>query len=93
MAVVKTTAMDSEIAVIGFAANATTHSDAFVLINIGRENSKKINVKVTGGGKTFRACRTTDKEEQYKPIGEFTLENDVLVYEVPRLSVTTFFAK
>ena len=94
MAVAKTMEMDSEIALIAFSRNGTKYPDAFILINIGKEGMKKINVKIAGTpGKTFRAYRTTDKEEQYKPIGEFTLENDVLVYEAPRLSATTFFAK
>jgi hypothetical protein len=94
MAVAQTMAMDSEVAVIAFARNGTDDPDAFCVINIGKEGVKKIRLTVKGGGsETYEAFRTTDKEESYKPIGDFTLKEDVLEYDAPRLSATTFFAK
>jgi hypothetical protein len=93
MAVARTFAMDSEVAVIAFARNGTKHPDAFVLVNIGKDN-KRIAVKVLGSGSdTFEAFRTTDEKDRYEPVGRLTLEDDALVYEAPGQSATTFFAK
>ncbi|MBN2093627.1 hypothetical protein JW964_28660 [candidate division KSB1 bacterium] len=94
MRVAWTMAMDSEIAVIGFSRNGTKHPDAFVLVNIGKDN-KKIGVKIKGsGGKLFDGFRTSDEKDQYASLGEFKLtDDDLLIYEAPARSATTFFAK
>jgi hypothetical protein len=92
MAVARTFALDSEIAVIAFACNGTKHPDAFTLVNLGKD--KRIAVKVLGSGSdTFEAFRTTDEKDRCEPLGRFSLENDLLVYEAPGQSATTFFAK
>jgi hypothetical protein len=92
MAVVKTFAMDSEVAVIGFARNATKHPDAFVVVNLG--NDKKVAVKVIGAGSdSFGVFRTSDEKDRYEQIGRATLENDLIVYNAPAQSTTAFFAQ
>ncbi len=91
MAVARTSAMDSEIAVIGFACNGMKHSDALTLVNIGR-SAKTIRLSVKGStGTRFNAYRTTDAKDRYKALGQFTLENGVLLYRAPPRSATTFF--
>lgn len=94
MAVAWTMAMDSEVAIIGFSRNGTKHPDAFVLVNIGKEN-KKVGVKLKGSGcKQFDGFRTSDEKDRYASLGEFKLtDDDLLIYEAPARSATTFFAK
>ena len=95
MGVASTMAMDSEIAVIGFARNGTDNPDAFVIVNIANDD-KKVAVKVKGGGsKVYEAFRTTDDEaDLYNSIGDFTLNaDDVMMYVAPARSAATFFAK
>jgi len=93
MVVARTFAMDSEVAVIAFARNATKNPDAFVLVNIGNKD-KQIAVKVLGSdNKVFDAFRTTDDKDRYKHIGRFRLKNDFIKYKAPARSATTFFAK
>ena len=74
MAVARTMAMDSEIALIGFAANGTKNPDAFVLVNLGK--TKQVQVTVTGSSaKSFAAFRTTeDEQERYAAIGDLPAE-------------------
>jgi hypothetical protein len=93
MAVARTFAMDSEVAVIAFARNGTRHPDAFVLVNIGKDN-KRVAVKVLGSGSdTFEGFRTTDERDRYDLVGRLALEDDTLVYDAPGQSATTFFAQ
>ena len=95
MGVASTMAMDSEIAVIGFARNGTDNPDAFVIVNIANDD-KKVAVKVKGGGrKVYEAFGTTDDEaDLYNSIGDFTLNaDDVMMYVAPARSAATFFAK
>jgi O-glycosyl hydrolase len=94
MAVARTMAMDSEVAIIGFSRNGTDNPDAFVVVNIGKAD-KKIGIRVEGGGsKVYHAFRTTDDDsDRYKFIGLYTLDaDDLLVYESPARSATTFYA-
>lgn len=94
MAVVRTMAMDSEIAVIGFGANGTKHPDAFVLINIA-EKPKKVHLAPKGtAARIFSAYRTTnDDRERYASLGRHTVHDGALLYDAPAGSVTTFFAE
>ena len=93
MAIAKTYAMDSEVALIGFARNETKNPSAFVLVNIGRKD-KKVRVKVSGcESNVFDVFRTTDSKERYKRVGKLRLENDSIEYLAPARSATTFFAK
>jgi hypothetical protein len=92
MAVARTMAMDSEVAVIAFARNGTKHPDVFTLINLGKD--KRIAVKVLGSGSdTFEAFRTADEKDRYQPLGLVKLEGDTLLYGAPAQSAATFFAK
>lgn len=92
MAVARTSALDSEIALLAFARNETTNPDAFVLVNLGK--SKKVNVRVKGGSaKFFTAFRTTeDGKDKYANLGNYTVQDGAVLYEAPGGSVTTFFA-
>ncbi|MBP7051549.1 MAG: hypothetical protein KBE65_11085 [Phycisphaerae bacterium] len=92
MAVARTFAMDSKIALIGFASNGTKHPDAFVLVNLGK--ARKVAVKVLGVGcRSFGLFRTADERERYERVGPAALENDTIVYDAPEQSATTFFAQ
>jgi O-glycosyl hydrolase len=92
MAVVQTSVMDSELAVLAFASNGTTNSDVFVVINLGGDRT--VNVRIKGSpAERFMAYRTTnDEKERYNAIGEFAPQQGTLAYRVPGGSVTTFFA-
>ncbi|NLH41327.1 MAG: hypothetical protein GX448_05760, partial [Planctomycetes bacterium] len=92
MAVVKTFAMDSEVAVIGFSRNGTRNPDAFVVVNLG--GARRVAVKVTGaGGDSFQVFRTTDEKDRFEQVGKATLDDDTIVFEAPARSATTFFVQ
>jgi len=94
MAVARTMAMDSEVAVVGFARNGTVYPDAVMVVNIG-VNGKKIGLEIRGAGSnTFEAYRTTDDKDRYAAQGDFTVDaDDILFFDAPARSATTFFAK
>lgn len=92
-AVVRTSARDSEIALIGWAGNGTGSPDALVVINIG--GAAKVNIHVKGTtAKAFDGFRTTEDEtDRYAPIGSVAVGNGAVLYSAPAGSVTTFFAR
>jgi hypothetical protein len=97
MKVAETMAMNSEVAVIGFASAGSKNPDAVVLTNISK-NAKKIALKVTGSkSNSFHAYRTVWTEggenEMYKDLGVMKAEGNVLSFEMPSGSVYTFFAE
>jgi len=105
MAVASTMAMDSELAIIAFSNNGTQHQDAFIVINTAKE-TKNIAILVKGSSKTYAAFRTTDSPERYKELqvnsefndeyaslGNFTVQDNVILYTAPPRSGTTFFAQ
>lgn len=104
MAVVRTMSMDSQVAVIGFSSNGTKNSDAFVVVNWGEED-KKISVKISGSAsKEFEAFMTTEGSrdssgkltgdgKNYMDFGVHRTDNNMLVFNAPKGSVTTFFGK
>lgn len=94
MAVARTMAMDSEIALIGFSSNGTRHPDALVVVNTG-DAAKKVHLAFKGtSARAFTAYRTTnDDKERYASVGRQSLQGGALVYEAPAGSVTTFFAE
>lgn len=93
MAVAKTFAMDSEMAIIAFSSNGTKNPDAFVIINIGKK-WKYVTAKVSGtDSKRFDAYRTTDTANLYKFVTKFYLAGGYLECSVPPMSATTFFVK
>jgi len=93
MFVAHTSAMDSELAAIAFAASDAKNPNAFVLINLGK--TKKACVLLRGNSaKEFAVYRTTDDgKDLYRSVGTIAVENDRIVYEAPGGSVTTFFAR
>jgi len=91
MAVARTASMDTNMPIIAFARNGTDNPDAFVVLN-NSEESRKISITVRGSGsRSFEAFRTTDDKDRYVRLGVFGLEDDVILYEAPARSVTTFF--
>jgi len=91
MAIARTNALDSEVALIGFAQNGTRNPDSFVVVNIGKDD-KPVAVQVKGTRSTmFTAFRTTDEKDRYAAIGNFELNDGTLVYTAPARSTTTFF--
>lgn len=97
MMVVRTFAMNSEVAVIGFAQNDTKNPDSFIVINIA-PGKKPMSVEIKGSKyKKFEAFRTVDAEgyeaERYKPLGTFEVKDGDIFTETPPGSVTTFFGK
>jgi hypothetical protein len=106
MKIAYTEAMDSEIALIAFASDDTENPNCFVLVNWG-DDDRKVSVNVEGSNDAgFKAFRTTGKEiykyketaginddnsENYKPIGEYPLSKNRLIYTAPANSVTTFY--
>lgn len=101
MAVAQASAMDSEIAMIAFASNGTDTPDAFLVTNIKRKSQRVAMVIKGTNAKTFKAYRTTkspDSEideivEKYTPLGEFRVNDGMIVYDAPAGSVTTFFSE
>ena len=94
MAVVRTTSMDSQIAVIGFASNETKNTDAIVVVNWADE-PRSVSINVNGSlYKRFEAFRTTyDEKDLYSNIGIFNTKNDLITFDAPAGSVTTFFGE
>lgn len=97
MKVVETMAMNSEVAVIGFAAGSSKNKDAIVLANISR-TPKKIALKVSGAKtSSFHLYRTVwvegGQQEMYKDMGSIKANSNVLSFEMPAGSVYTFFAE
>jgi hypothetical protein len=92
MAVVRTSALSSDVSLIGFGSNGTSNPDAIVLTNIGTSRKVAIRLKGTAAGR-FVAYRTTDdSKELYAPAGEFEVQDGVITCQPPKGSVTTFFA-
>lgn len=101
MAVVRTSAMDSEISVIGFGSNGTKNPNAFIVTNTSN-HTRKIYIYVKGtDDKLFTAYRTLEENNRYENldnewyanIGEYIAENGGIKYVAPPGSVTTFFAQ
>ncbi len=94
MGVASTSAMDSEVAVIGFASNGSANPDAVIVANIANE-PRKIRLAVRGAkAAQFHAFRTTeDESDLYRDIGVVPLTDGALLLEAPAGSVTTFFAQ
>lgn len=97
MKVARTFAMNSEIAVIGFAKGKTDNPDAFIVVNLA-PGKKKVSVELKGTkSKEFEAFRTVDAEgyeaDRYRPIGTFKMKDGAVDIEMLPGSVVTFFGK
>lgn len=95
MNVVRTFAMNSEVAVIGFSQSKTKNPDSFLVINISN-GKKRVSVEIHDSEyKQFEAYRTVDSDkheaERYKNLGTFKVESGSIYTETPPGSVTTFF--
>ncbi|NJO03956.1 MAG: hypothetical protein HC880_21805 [Bacteroidia bacterium] len=94
MAVARTSANDSEIALIAFDNNGTPNADAFVMVNLDDEERTVLIDIVGNESPRYRAWRTTeDEKDLYKSIGDFQVENNQIRYAAPAGSVTTFFGE
>lgn len=92
MAVASTNVTETGVAIIGFAKNGTSNSDAFVVINaLDKEYSTEIIIEGSDSIR-FKAYRTSD-DERYADVGCFEVVDGVIKYIVPANSVTTFFGK
>jgi len=92
MKVAYTMSMDSEIPVIAFSGGDGKNSDAFVIVNTGKNNAKPVEITVKGTKYIkLRIYRTNGKDELYREIGEVQTEGGVLFYIAPPDSATTFF--
>lgn len=97
MKVARTFAMNSEIAVIGFAKAKTDNPDAVIVVNLS-EGKKNVSVELKGTKSTeFEAFRTVDAEgyeaNRYKAIGTFRMKDGAVDIEMLPGSVVTFFGK
>lgn len=101
MAVAQTSAMDSEIAIIGFASNGTDNPNAVIVVNISPYN-REIALHIDGDdSKIFNAYRTIEQgnryknlsDERYANLGNFEVKDSVINYLAPGGSVTTFYAE
>ncbi len=106
MAVVDAFVMDSELNVIAFAANGTKNANAFIVTNQSSQ-PKQITVHLKGtSGKEFEGFRTSGSQayklkasaekipfdgDNYVGIGKILVKDNVVTYEAPAHSVTTFF--
>lgn len=93
--VATTIAVNRFIYIIAFSSNGTKNPDAFVVMNLSRTEELPLNIQLFGtSSKKFKAFRTNDLQtEHYKYLGEFDIKGNVIQYEIPKLSVTTFFAQ
>jgi len=93
MAVARTFSLDSESVLIGFASNGTKNSDAFVVINIGKEKNE-VAIAVKGSvNAEFEAFRTSDDKDRFKAVGRYAVKDGVLIMDAPARSATTFFGR
>jgi hypothetical protein len=106
MAVADAFVMSSELSILAFASNGTTHSNAIVVINQSEE-PREISIGLKGSQAfTYTAFRTSGRQDykmkstaeigflegdNYKPIGDFKVRNSSITYLAPAHSVTTFF--
>ncbi len=90
MAVARVRSNDPEMTLIGFASSGTKNPDAFIVTNVSEEPSQ-VAIQVIGSAAKFTAYRSSETD-RYLALGEFTLAGDVLHYEAPPMSVTTFYA-
>ena len=91
MAVARSSAMEFELAVIGFASNGAKTPSAAVVGNLRKQ--LKVRLAIEGSAaQAFLANRTTeDEKERYAEIGRLDLRSGSLVYNAPAGSVTTSF--
>lgn len=92
MAVVKVAATSSDIGLIGFSSNGTSNPNAFVVINIGHDY-KDVYINIEGDKYGIYETFRTSQCEKYQCIGIFKKQENILKYQVPPKSVTSFFER
>lgn len=94
MAVANTISMDPQVKIIAFSSHKTSFPDAFVVINVSQE-TKKLNIRLSG--KEYSSAKAhrskNDESELHKAIGVNDIVNNILLYDAPAGSVTTFHLK
>lgn len=89
-AVARVISNDTEIGLIGFAANGTKNTDALVVLNTSQEE-KIVDLSFLGTETgTFDVFRTSH-DEKYVSLGVLEADNGVVRYTVPAGSATTFY--
>lgn len=91
MAVVRGMSNDSQVSLIAFANNGLRHPDAFVVINTA-DQSASLPIRVHGSDATAFEGYRTSPGENYISLGKFTVQGEMLAYQAPPGSVTTFYA-
>jgi hypothetical protein len=89
MAVAQVRSNSSDISLIAFARNGTSHPDALVVINIS-DAAREVSLELTGSGSTSFVAFRTSPAEHYVPLGKYAICDGVLAYTAPGGSVTTF---
>ncbi len=94
MAVARTMSMDTQVSMIAFAAHGTDNADAIVAVNWSGDD-KKVSIAISGSdNRLFEAYQTTEDEKMlYSHIGNFNVQDGIIIFEAPAGSVTTFFGK
>lgn len=84
---------DTDIRMMGFAANGSKNNDAFVVLNLGWGDHiiQKVAIKVVDSkNKKFRAFRSTKTEDRFKEIGVFEVKDGIIEFEIPGKSIISF---
>jgi len=91
MAVVNTVSMDPQVKIIAFSSNNTPFPDAFIVVNVSNE-TKNLNIRLSGKDySTATAHRSKNNEKElYKEIKVNEVVDNILLYDAPAGSVTTF---
>lgn len=90
MAVAQVVSNDSELGLIGFAANGTRHPDALVVLNLGDE-PKELRLVTHGTAHAAFDAYRTGPDEAYAPLGSYAVRDGAITYTAPPKTVTTFF--
>ena len=88
MAVARTWCNDPEMNLIAFANNGTKQPNAFVLINVSTEEMD-VTIDIADAGRTWSVHRT-GPGERYLALGNLQTDMNLLHYQAPAGSVTTF---
>lgn len=82
---------DPALGVLAFRAADTEHRNSFILVNKS-EDKKRVRLYIHGDNcRQFKIYRTM-KGENYKDLGLSTLDENLIMYDCPPRSVSTFFS-
>ncbi len=80
----------SGVSMMAFSGKGTSYADAFVVINTG-QSPRSLRVAVKGSQSSRFTARRTSMGEAWADAGEFRVQDGAVQYDVPAVSVTTFF--